>query len=84
MSAILLGLKCMCFWTWSSNVSLSRARKVFCAEGDTIVSEGTPSTGLYFIKTGQVTISRNFETLQVRSFLPRPCETGLHPTPCTS
>ncbi|KAJ1495127.1 hypothetical protein T484DRAFT_1763534, partial [Baffinella frigidus] len=28
-------------------------RKVFCAEGDTIVSEGTPSTGIYFIKTGQ-------------------------------
>jgi len=40
-------------------------RKVFCAEGDTIVSEGTPSTGIYFIKTGQVTISRDWETVQV-------------------
>jgi hypothetical protein len=74
----------MCFWKWLLNESPSRARKVFCAEGDTIVSEGTPSTGLYFIKTGQVTISRNFETLQVRACLLRPCEMGLHPTPRTS
>ena len=40
-------------------------RRVFAAEGDVISREGTQSTGLYFIVSGQVALSQGWECKQV-------------------
>uniref|UniRef100_A0A7S4U666 Cyclic nucleotide-binding domain-containing protein n=1 Tax=Guillardia theta TaxID=55529 RepID=A0A7S4U666_GUITH len=40
-------------------------RKTFAAEGDVITIEGTPSNGLCFVKSGQVLLSRGWESESV-------------------
>ena len=48
----------------SKNQGAAEAR-VFAAEGDVISREGTQSTGLYFIVSGQVALSQGWECKQV-------------------